>query len=517
MPNPEPRSTRLGPRSRPTHRPVRQRVGAAVLGLALVACSSSSSDGSDADRTTTTGRPTTTAAPTTTTSTMPTPSTTPLPRGADPTADDIADEAFSGLGDPRIDVLSYDVRVRADPGTPAITGQVRIRLVPRTDTPLRAFTLDLRGPTITTATIDGSPATVTADPDGDQVELTPATPLAVGRTVLVDLRYTGVPRASDFPLGAADVGWQQDQAGGWFTMAEPDGTSTWVPVNDHPSDKATWVITLDTPKGVTGVANGRLASSTTRNGRTAWRWEMNRPIVSYTVIAAVGDYRLTTRTGPSGRTITVAVATAYPKTVDASFAAIDDILDYFTDTFGPYPYDDAGAIVVDAELGLALETTTRPLFGTEATYSDEIWALAHELAHQWWGDSVSLTTWRDLWLNEGFATYSDWLYQDHTGTQPLADSIRFAEGVDREPVTSASAARGFTGAVYQGGALALQALRHQIGDDAFFETLRTWYRDHRDANATTDEFVATAARVSGQDVSEWRHTWLDSAPQPARP
>jgi len=343
----------------------------------------------------------------------------------------------------------------------------------------------------------------------------PAEPLEPGTDVDVTLAYAGTPDTGSFPAGFARVGWQPDDAGGWFSMAEPDGTSTWVPSNDHPSDKATWSFTLDTPTDWTGVANGRLVSRERAGDRIEWRWELDRPIPSYTVVVAVGDYRLEERTGPDGLRIVDAIATGAPAHLDEVAARQDEVIEYFTSRFGPYPFEDAGVLVVDAELSVALETATRPLFDR---YGLE-WALAHEIAHQWYGDSVTPTTFEHLWLNEGFATYADWLYEDERGTTPLDDDIIFSGGGSGGggAITDPDEARTFAETIYTGGATALHALRRRVGDDAFFDLLARWADEHRYANADTNDLLALAEEVTGQDLDGWRRDWLDAPDRPDHP
>lgn len=445
---------------------------------------------------------------------------TTIPPG-DAGPDDVPDDTFPDLGDPRIDVASYDVTVTADPGEEEIEGRVAIALRVVGDQPLESFTLDLRGPEISEAVVDGTDAEVSAE--GAEVTITPAAPLRPGRDVEVDLTYAGTPDQTSFPALGVPVGWQRDDAGGWFTMSEPNGTSTWVPCNDHPIDKATWRITLDTPKGVTGLANGKLQGDgpTHHGSRDRWVWQETQEMAPYLVFAAVGDYELELR--PVGETEADGVF-AYPPDLSQpkrrGFDATDDILDFFGGLFGTYPNDDAGAIVVDVELGLALEVQTRPLFGLDGVQDGYTWALAHELAHQWFGDAVTLADWRDLWLNEGFATYADWLWLDHHGDYPLSASVddavnRFAGS--NLTVRDPTAASTFDMVVYERGALTLQALRLEVGDQAFFRTMKAWVRRFKGKSATTEDFVALASEVAGRDLGDLFSSWLDETPQPELP
>ncbi len=422
---------------------------------------------------------------------------------------DVPDVVFDGLGDPRIDVEHVDVVVRADPDVVRVSGRATLTLSPTTRGSLADFTLDLRGPEVSAVTVDGTKAGFEAG-DG-QVEIRPSTPLAPGEPVDVIIDYAGNPDPSEFPGLGVPVGWQPDDAGGWFTMSEPDGTSTWVPTNDHPVDKATWTITVDTPGDVTGVANGRLVSSAAVGDRRRWVWETDRPMASYLVLVAVGDYDLVEREGIDG----VETLSAYPPDLDAGarrrFDELDEILGFFSRRFGPYPDEEAGVIVVDTTIGLALETQTRPLFGLDGV---DAYALAHELAHQWFGNAVSPETWADLWLNEGFATYADWLWLEETEGLSLRD---LAQPGSDLAVTDPQAARTFDPAIYQGGARALYALRLTVGEKVFDRIMRRWVTDFGGANASTADFTALAEEESGKDLGSFFQAWLDSAPQPDLP
>lgn len=444
----------------------------------------------------------------------------PIP-GPPPTLDerDVPDRALPGLGDPRIDVRHYDVTLRADPGEKAISGRVSMTLEARTTDDLPSFTLDLRGPRVRSVEVDDTPAD--HDTDGDQVEITPAEPLAPGEPVTVAVTYAGRPKSGALlDLGIA-TGLRHDDDGGWYAMSQPEGTRTWVPVNDHPSDKATWRITLDTPDDTVGISNGRLLSNDVdsapgspsgEGGRRRWVWEVDRPMATYLAVVAIGDYDLVESSGPDGAKVLKAFNADLPRSRRSLFDDLGGIVARFSREFGPYPDDDLGVVVVPAALGVALETQTRPLFGTDSFSSGIRAVLAHELAHQWWGNAVTPRTWVDLWLSEGFATYAQWLDTERTGGTSVRDQAEATGGTDHA-VTSVEAVAGVGRSLYDGGATALQALKDEVGAADFTRILRTWFRRYNGSTATTEDFLELASTTTGLDLTDWAETWL-YRPQP---
>ena len=201
------------------------------------------------------------------------------------------------------------------------------------------------------------------------------------------------------------------------------------------------------------------------------------------------------------------------------------MIDFLSSQFGRYPVESAGAIVADLPLPFALETQTRPIYpGFFFAFPDRDLIVLHELAHQWYGDSVSLARWQDIWLNEGFATYAEWLWTEHVHQiSPQAtflgnyQSIPAADPFWTTKIGDPGTARLFDDAVYVRGAMTLQALRDTVGDAAFFAILRTWAHDKRDGNGTTAEFIALAERISGHPLAALFHQWLFTTTKPALP
>jgi aminopeptidase N len=189
-----------------------------------------------------------------------------------------------------------------------------------------------------------------------------------------------------------------------------------------------------------------------------------------------------------------------------------EMIQLLDDVYGPYPFEAYGLLAVDEDLGFALETQTLTLLGSDIARRgrDADTILLHELAHQWVGNSVSPSTWKDIWLNEGFASYAEWLFSERTGGASAAEIARHFEG-ERDfdlPPGDPGSAELFSGTVYIRGAMTLQALRERVGDEAFFEVLLTWVDEHRDDTGSTTDFIALSERISGESLDEIFESWL---------
>ena len=245
-------------------------------------------------------------------------------------------------------------------------------------------------------------------------------------------------------------------------------------------------------------------------------------MASYLTQLAIGDFRLGTTEGPNGVTIRNAFASPLADDATIDFSRTPDMLQLLTADFGPYPFDVYGVVVVNDRTQFALETQTLSIFDSSfvdgSVNGDEV--VAHELAHQWFGDSVTVSTWKDVWLNEGFATYAEWLWREHVDGTPVATLAK-----DTHDKLSGTTLPGDPGVehlfnvdtVYQRGALALQALRVTVGDDAFFMTLRTYASRFAGKNVTTNDFISVANEVSGRDLHDLVDAWLYREALPALP
>jgi aminopeptidase N len=424
-------------------------------------------------------------------------------------SDGIGDALFPSLGNPGIDVEHYDLILKYDPVREEISARVHLDIAMTADR--ETFSLDSAGPVVSAVAVDGVPATFEAATP--ELLITPASPLIRGQHIGVDVDYT-LPRPGPLPSAASgETGWFPTP-GGSYVLNEPEGAHSWMPCDDHPSDKATFRFELTVPSGLTAVANGALVSHSSTATLETWTWQEDRQMATYLIQLLTGDYEIVDGVGPNDLPLVSVVLHDDRETMQPYLDTIDDQIDFFDDYFGPYPLDRYGIAITDSVPGLAMETMERSLFSrsdfstSRLEYGQEL-LLSHELTHQWFGDAVSPERWRDVWLNESFATYGEWMWLDHIGLQMVEDSA-LAGLAGRQPGATAtpSADELFGFNSYDGGAVVLHALRKTIGDDNFFTLLRRWVADNNGQSRTTEDFVALANQVSGQDLTGFFDTWL---------
>jgi aminopeptidase N len=416
-----------------------------------------------------------------------------------------AEPFFPRSGNRGYDVKHYDVSLGYQPRS----GQLNARDVieARATSGLGRFSLDLDGLKVTSVSVDGEAAGYSRGKG--KVKIVPATRIAKGEAFTVELRYQGVPRKVTDPDGSTE-GWYRTSDGA-VGVGEPVGTAAWLACNNAPRDKASFDIQITVPAGVKAVSNGRLVSRKKVDRRVRWSWSEPAPMATYLALVDIGDGKLVT--GHVGKLPTWTLVD--PRLVKRSRAAIDslpEIIRFESHIYGPYPFPAAGSVVDVADLEYALETQTRPIYA----FIPNRTTVVHETAHQWFGDSVSLERWPNIWLNEGFATWTQWYFAEQHGGR-TAQQV-FAK-LYRRPASETGfwdppsghpgqAKNLFVVSTYVRGAMTLQALRDKIGTAGLLRIMRTWATEHRHANGDIEEFIALADRISGRHLDGFFHRWL---------
>ncbi|MGP4026767.1 M1 family metallopeptidase [Actinomadura sp. 3N407] len=459
------------------------------------------------------------------------------------------DDYVPGDGNGGYDVQHYGLKLTIDPnaeqqldGTATITAKATERLA--------RFNLDLTGLEISSIKVDGAPAR--RQRGGDELEVTPAKPLKKGAEFTTVIEYAGTPEpVSDPVLGK--YGWIRT-SDGVFVACQPSGAHTWFPSNDHPSDKATFDFEITVPAGLTAIANGEPETPPSGSGgggspglpgappgtgpsgppstglpgiepighraQTTSKWHVKAPMATYLATVTVGRFEVRTGRTASGVQVITAVDPSLPAVDLGTFHSLNsEITEEFATLFGPYPFTSSGGVIDNAGVGFALETQTRPVYGS---FGLQPTIVAHELAHQWFGDSVSVTKWQDIWLNEGFATYGEWLWEEKTGGPTVQEQFdqRYGSPGARElwdnPPGDPGRKQMFGRSVYDRGGMTLVALRGRVGEDTFYEILKTWAKERRHSSGTTKQFIATANKVSGKKLDSFFDDWLYQKGRPSR-
>jgi aminopeptidase N len=506
----------MAPSSRRRGRPRRRLVAVAAAGVLAVAtaCSGSSdltsSDESGGDQ-------------------GPTTAPTARPNGEQPPAkidlseaesQPVDDPYYPQNGEPYLDTLHYDLDLDWNPATKVLQGTDEIRF--RVTEPRNQIQLDFGAPlSITGATLDGK-QTKTAERGEQLVVTTPG--LNPGRDHTLVLRYRGSPqpvKAAGSRTDLLNVGWTTESDGSVWTLQEPWGAYTWYPVNDHPSDKAFYDATISTSGGMIGIFNGDEVSHKTEGDTTTTVWHLQAPAASYLTTIAIGDYQETTDEGPNGLPISYWVQPQDDNALDW-LKESPQMLSWLESTLGDYPFDRIGAVVVPSNS--AMETQTLVTMGSGVFHADEVdlrGALLHEYAHQWYGDVVTPDNWTDLWLNESFAMYIQLLWSDSVGLLDYDSTIANWESLDGQlrsqygPPGEYFPDEFASSNVYLSGAVMLDRIRQEIGDDAFFDALRTWPTVHEYGNANRDDYISWLSDRTGTDLGPLINEWLTSPTTPS--
>ena len=481
----------------------RQPLATLIL-LALVAAACS-----QAETTTTATSPGTSTPPAAVTTTTTSANTAPTSTVG---AAGIGDEYYPTLGNGGYDVDHYDLDLFYDPDDNLLDAAVIITAIATQD--LTAFNLDFTGFDIVDLRVGDLPARF--ERNGGELTITPEVPIASGDRFDITIAYAGNPTAASSPaFDRVAIGWREGPEGEQYIVAEPDAAHTWFPSNDHPLDKATFSFLVTVPDGYAVGATGEFLGIEPGQqiGETlSYAWEMATPMAPYLATIVIGQGYQLVEDPVSTEAAGIPIRNFLPADLVANPPdSLDDtgeMLTVLEEAFGPYPFDRYGITVVGG-YPAALETQTFSVFGRVMVNAPDFeLVLVHELAHQWFGNSVSVAQWSDIWLNEGFATYSELLWIEHRQGRAVYDQV--AADRRRAATTAGYAPPGlppptdlFNGGVYQLGGLLLADLRDEIGDEAFFTLLRTYAAEFADGNATAAEFIALAEDISGQDLEEF--------------
>ncbi|GAA5176607.1 M1 family metallopeptidase [Pseudonocardia eucalypti] len=413
-----------------------------------------------------------------------------------------------GNGGYRVEHYALDIDYKLAPNR--LSGQALITAV--ADVPLSRFSLDLGPFRVPKVRVDGRPARFTQSQSargGQKLHVTPARPVE-GRFI-VEVRYVGNP--APVPSRWGDVGWDE-LTDGALVASQPVGAPSWFPCNDHPSDKATYRISVTTDAPYTVAATGVLTARRRSAGTRTWVYERAEPTASYLVSVQIGRYEeVGLAAGPVPQVALIPARLRRNAARDLGrHPAIMTALEGF---FGLYPFANYQLVVTDDELDDPIEAQGMSIFGANHIDGRRTHErlVVHELAHQWFGNSLTIADWRHIWLNEGFATYAEWLWSEESGGR-TADAhardwhARMAAKPADLVLADPGPDRMFDERVYKRGALVLHALRGRLGDEPFFSLLRDWAARNRHATVTTERFVQLAGQHAGTDLSEFFDAWL---------
>jgi aminopeptidase N len=431
----------------------------------------------------------------------------------------IDDPYYPEVGNTGYDVVHYDLDLRLEiEGRDNLDGLASIEII--TNAMLDQLSFDLVTLRVNNVSIDG--LDVEHRQTDNKLRITPNSTLDANTSHVVEVAYGGAPDRLASQTRIGPIGWFDIGSSTSVAIGEPTGARAWFPVNDHPSDKATYSFSLDVPDPLVGVANGELIETDVVDGRRRTRWNMPFPMASYLATVSVGDYALISSdaAAETGVEVEDAVPQRLADIFDGDFDQTDEMIDVFSELFGPYPFDEYGVLIVDTEFGFALETQGRSLFSSASVDGDGSIEriVAHELAHQWFGNHVSPATWQDVWLNEGFASYAEELWMEF-GRSASPDSLELRL-IERASGALAPAPRDpgpsglFDRSVYRRGAITLYALRLQVGDAVFFDILQTWITRFGGGVASTDDFISLSEEVSGDELDDFFDAWLSDGALP---
>lgn len=436
----------------------------------------------------------------------------------------IPDPYIKDSGSPDFRIMHYDLELDVRLASNRLAG--RAVLTGRAAEKLAKFELDLNGMKASKVQVNGTKAQKFSHRNGKLV-ITPKNAVGAGSDLLIDVRYEGNPSPNRGPWG--DVGWEELEDG-VLVAGQPNGASSWFPCNDHPSQKATFRIAVTTDANYRVVSNGRLASHARKSRGDTWVYEQPEPMATYLATVQIGRYELHTLAGGKGAgpAQLAAVPAELAKEAKRGLSRQKHMMKVFCEVFGPYPFGSYTVVVTEDELEIPLEAQSLSVIGRN--HLDRSWdserLIAHELSHQWFGNSLTLSTWKDIWLHEGFACYAEWLWSEASGsTETTARAKEAWQKLRHEPQDIVVGDPGpdlmFDDRVYKRGALAVHAVRQEVGTHRFSAMLRKWIAKNQHGSVTTEMFLdhldAQFSDIRGFSATTLLEPWLFQARLPDWP